>query len=112
MDINSNPAFMVFSISQIAIFPITTNARKIECLIDKTVFLIAVYMIIAIIAEKYANRKTLYKLCKGPSSLIKAPTPFMTRSRLEEMYRMKPEELEKAFNVEDVYGDDEYFDGR
>lgn len=54
----------------------------------------------------YAEIKQWEKLDK------KSPTPFMTRSRLEEMYRMKPEEIEKAFNIEDVYGDDEYFDGR
>lgn len=39
-------------------------------------------------------------------------TPFMSRTRLEEIYRKTPEEIIEAHDVRDVYGTDEYFDGR
>ena len=39
-------------------------------------------------------------------------TPFMSRSRLEEIYRKTPDELQMIHNVKEKYGDDEYFDGR
>ena len=39
-------------------------------------------------------------------------TPFMSKKRLEETYRKTPEELQEQYKVRDMYGDDEYFDGR
>lgn len=39
-------------------------------------------------------------------------SPFMCRSRLQEVYRKTAEEIMEAHDVREVYGTDEYFDGR
>lgn len=54
----------------------------------------------------YAEIKHWQKLSKTVA------TPFMSRARLEETYKLSPEELERKYDIKKEYGDDEYFDGR
>ena len=39
-------------------------------------------------------------------------SPFMTNARLEDRYKMSITDLEEKYDAREVYGDDEYFDGR
>lgn len=40
----------------------------------------------------------------------KYSSPFISTKKMYELYRKTPEQVQEEFNVEDKYGDDEYFD--
>ena len=39
-------------------------------------------------------------------------SPFMTNARLEDRYKLSLVDLQEKYDAREVYGDDEYFDGR